>query len=106
MRMADYDKDRLMISPDALTVAKEAAGFSWNATQQTVDLDRLVNWLRANTKIDAREDNAIDAAINLLETARLMAQHLTPAVMHILKSALDALRSAGVDVGELGKDGS
>lgn len=61
------------------------------------DYARLSTWLTAHTKVDPSK-NSIDSAIGLLETARAMVEHLTPAVMTILTSAISALQSAGVDI--------
>lgn len=64
------------------------------------DHTKLHDWLGSHTKVHPAA-NSVDAAINLLDTARLMVAHLTPAVTSILRSALSALESAGVDVGIL-----
>ena len=97
-----YPNTGLNVHPEVASLAAEAGQYSWGPDQKAklrdAEIQRLVTWLQANTKIDAREDNAIGAAINLLETARLMVQHLTPAVLEILKSAISALQSAGVDI--------
>lgn len=71
--------------------------------QRRADHTQLYNWLNAHTKVDLETQSPILAAINLLETSRLMVHHLTPAVTHIVQSAMDALRSAGVDVEGLSK---
>lgn len=65
------------------------------------DIKRLRQWIEDNTTLkDVADEDAIGAALNLLETARLMVTHLTPAVTSVIQSAMAALQSAGVDVGQ------
>lgn len=101
----DCEARTLTIDAGAAALAEEAKSYTWGGTDQEAaelrgDYVRLHTWLTTHTKVDPTQ-NAVDAAINLLETARLMVAHLTPAVTHVLQSALSALQSAGVDVGNI-----
>lgn len=99
-------RDMLLDEATDRLAAKDAEMAAFNLARNKViaryaDIKRLRQWIEANTKLkDITDEDAISAALNLLETARLMVAHLTPAVTQILKSGLSALQAAGVDVGQ------
>ena len=100
----------LIVNPEVAMLADEVKQYEWHGGQTSqerlvglmrmeMDVERLRAWLHTYTKV-AQDGNPVDQAMLLLDTARTMVEHLTPAVVQILTSAISALQSAGVAMPE------